>query len=185
MLLQSLHKANHEAFSNANEKYMGAVQNFSNKIDNLGEEKEDESRKERSEENAKSEALATTEAASRAIASDAQQKLNLQLKALGSKKEDLKQILRQIDSTTDPAAKGKLTNDAEAMKDSIDKMEASTDAMSGAVQSKLRMSTEKSKEVADELASRAVRARENVQAAQEKEKSNDMRKANQALARST
>ena len=93
----------------------------------------------------------------------------------------MKQVLRQIDATTDDAAKAKLTNDADAIKQSIDKMEASVNAMEGAVKEKLKVSSESAQKVADEFAKKAAQAKEMAQIAKQKEDVEDLNKANKKL----
>merc|ERR1711988_803689 len=99
------------------------------------------------------------------------QKLARQEKILVQKKSELAQVLRQIDATTDDVAKAKLTNDADAIKQEIDKLEASTTAMSGSVNDKLKVSSDSAQKVAKEMAKMA-KQEENVQ---------DMNKANKNL----
>ena len=89
-----------------------------------------------------------TSAEAAALAADAKQKLARQEKILVQKKSDLAQVLRQIDATTDDVAKAKLTNDADAIKQEIDKLEASTTAMSGSVKDKLKVSSDSAQKVA-------------------------------------
>merc|ERR1712006_22499 len=83
-----------------------------------------------------------------------------QKKMQDSKKSDLKHILRQIDATTDDVAKGKLKNDADALKDSIDKTEATTSAMEASLKEKLRVSSDSARKVAEDLASKAEKAKD-------------------------
>merc|ERR1712178_183103 len=94
---------------------------------------------------------------------------------------DLKHILRQIDATTDDVAKGKLINDADALKDSIDKTEDTTSAMEASLKEKLRVSPDSAKKVAEDLASKAEKAKDMLQIAQQKEKSQEMNQANKFL----
>merc|ERR1711918_253868 len=112
-----------------------------------------------------------TSAEAAALAADAKQKLARQEKILVQKKSDLAQVLRQIGATTDDVAKAKLTNDADAIKQEIDKLEASTTAMSGSVNDKLKVSSDSAQKVADDMAQMAKQA-ENVE---------DMNKANKNL----
>jgi len=122
-----------------------------------------------------------TSAESAAIASDATKKLGGQEKVLVKKKSDLTQVLRQIDATTDDVAKAKLTNDAEAIKQEIDKLEASTTAMSGSVKDKLKVSSDSAQKVADDTARKAEQAKEMAKLAKDKENVEDMNKANKNL----
>jgi len=122
-----------------------------------------------------------TSAEASAIATDANNKLDQQNKAEKVKKEELKQVLRQIDATTDDVARAKLTNDAHALKDSIDKMEASSKAMAGAVKDKLRVSSESAQKVADDMAKKASQAKNLANMAKQKENVEDMNAANKNL----
>jgi len=158
------HSESHQDYKDANKEYMGAVEHLGNSIDELGSKKREQ-----------------TSAEASAIATDSQTKLSQQSKALQGKKEDLKQVLRQIDATTDDAAKAKLTNDADAIKQSIDKMEASVTAMSGAVKEKLKVSSESAQKVADDFAKKAAQAKDMAQMAKQKENVEDMNKANKNL----
>merc|ERR1712000_644242 len=143
------HSESHQDYKDANKEYMGAVEHLGNSIDELGSKKREQ-----------------TSAEASAIATDSQTKLSQQSKALQGKKEDLKQVLRQIDATTD-----------DAIKESIDKMEASVTAMSGAVKEKLKVSSESAQKVADDFAKKAAQAKDMAQMAKQKENVEDMNKA--------
>jgi len=158
------HSDSHQEYKDANKEYMGAVEHLGNSINDLGAKKQEQ-----------------TSAEASAIATDASSNLSQQRKALQGKKEDLKQVLRQIDATTDDAAKAKLTNDADAIKQSIDKMEASVNAMEGAVKEKLKVSSESAQKVADEFTKKAAQAKEMAQVAKQKEDVEDLNKANKNL----
>ena len=122
-----------------------------------------------------------TSAEAAALAADAKQKLARQEKILVQKKSDLAQVLRQIDATTDDVAKAKLTNDADAIKQEIDKLEASTTAMSGSVNDKLKVSSDSAQKVADDMARKAEQAKEMAKMAKQEENVQDMNKANKNL----
>merc|ERR1712167_397726 len=150
----------HKDYKDANKEYMGAVESLGNSIDDLGSKK-----------------MEQTSAEASAIATDANNKLDQQNKAEKVKKEEL----RQIDATTDDVARAKLTNDAHALKDSIDKMEASSKAMAGAVKDKLRVSSESAQKVADDMAKKASQAKNLANMAKQKENVEDMNAANKNL----
>jgi len=154
----------HQDYKNANADYVGAVEHLGQSIEDMSSKKQEQ-----------------VSAEASAIAREAQIKLERQKKMQDSKKSDLKHILRQIDATTDDVAKGKLKNDADALKDSIDKTEATTSAMEGSLKEKLRVSSESARKVAEDLASKAEKAKDMVQIAQQKEKSQEMNQANKFL----
>merc|ERR1711871_1058977 len=154
----------HQDYKNANADYVGAVEHLGQSIDDMASKKQEQVNAEAS-----------------AIAREAQIKLERQKKMQDSKKSDLKHILRQIDATTDDVAKGKLKNDADALKDSIDKTEATTSAMEASLKEKLRVSSDSARKVAEDLASKAEKAKDMLQIAQQKEKSQEMNQANKFL----
>jgi len=155
----NFHSASHEDYKDANKEYMGAVDKLGDELDNKKQ----------------------TSAEAAALAADAKQKLARQEKILVQKKSDLAQVLRQIDATTDDVAKAKLTNDADAIKQEIDKLEASTTAMSGSVKDKLKVSSDSAQKVADDMARKAEQAKEMAKMAKQKENVEDMNKANKNL----
>merc|ERR1711918_78838 len=128
-------------------EYMGAVDKLGDELDNKKQ----------------------TSAEAAALAADAKQKLARQEKILVQKKSDLAQVLRQIGATTDDVAKAKLTNDADAIKQEIDKLEASTTAMSGSVNDKLKVSSDSAQKVADDMARKAEQAKEMAKMAKQEE----------------
>ena len=155
----NFHSASHQDYKDANKEYMGAVDKLGDELDNKKQ----------------------TSAEAAALAADAKQKLARQEKILVQKKSDLAQVLRQIDATTDDVAKAKLTNDADAIKQEIDKLEASTTAMSGSVKDKLKVSSDSAQKVADDMAGKAKQAKEMAKMAKQKENVEDMNKANKNL----
>merc|ERR1712100_444234 len=154
----------HQDYKNANADYVGAVEHLGQSIEDMSLKKQEQVSAEVS-----------------AIAREAQIKLERQKKMQDSKKSDLKHILRQIDATIDDVAKGKLKNDADALKDSIDKTEATTSAMEASLKEKLRVSSDSAKKVAEDLASKAEKAKDMLQIAHQKEKSQEMNQANKFL----